>query len=458
MMIAGCSGVESEPAPVDPGATAQQPAVGEFILHVQPKARKLTLHRLTQKAVDFAAKNAGPGLKPQAIIDANLQSDDVSGSGPADSVELVTDDTTIEDTFGTGATSTCPADAICADVTLNSFWTKTLNFTYAQITSIVDANGDALANHAAVNSDGANNTGLDSSLGLWLYQSSSINVTHGSFHGTNDGLLAQGVMLSGAANGAKKKWKLANPDDADVYYKIRVVAATTYSDYRMTTVTYRAGQTPTYFDACTLNTGETGLPIKLASTNATLATSPSVANSAQQIYVALPFQFTFYGNTYSGTTGRVNFSKFGNVTLSNGAATGNEIPSLNNNANLPSTTAPRPSLSPWWDNTVVPSGSGMCAKLIGSTPNSQLVISWKKVAFSGNGTSGPFVNFGIVLNESTEEIWFNYGSVVSGTGTAWSATYGAQNTAGTLAASGTVNTTSVFPTATPNRIVLQPVP
>lgn len=462
VMAAGCSGAESQPAPVDEGTLKPgQQAVSEYILRVQPKARKLTLTRLSQAALKLEASKGGvgsqgPRLSPQAMFDANLQSDEVTGSGAPDSVELVTDDASWENTFGTGATATCPADAICADVTLNSFWSKTLNFTYTQITSIVDANGDAVSGHAALNSDTPSNTGLDASLGLWLYQSSGIDATHGSVNSTVDAPGAQGVMLPGAANGAKKKWKLANPDDADIYYRLRVVAATSYSNYNLTKLTYR--RSLPYVDGCTLASGETGVPIKSSANNSTLATSPGVAVSAGQVYVALPFQFTFYGNTYSSSNGRVNFSKVGNVTLSNGVASGGEVPASGNNVSLPSASAPRPSFSPWWDNTVLGSGGGMCAKLVGTAPNRQLVISWKKIALSGNGTSGPFVNFGVILNESTEEIWLNYGTVQTGTGASWSAGYGAQNATGTLAAIGNVSSTTLFPNAAPGRIVLQPIP
>ncbi|APR85422.1 bacillopeptidase F [Minicystis rosea] len=456
-MAAGCSGTESQPTDEGTLQPGQQ-AFGEYILHVQPKTRKMTLTRLSHAALALESSRAnaqGPRLSPQAMFDANLQSDDTSGSGPADSVELVTDDASWEDTFGTAASSTCPANAICADVTLNSFWSKTLNFTYAQITSIVDSNGDPVGAHAALNSDAPSNTGLDASLGLWLYQSAAIDATHGSINSTASAPGAQGVMLPGAANGAKKKWKLANPDDADVYYRLRVVAATSYTNYNIAKLTYRT--TPTYIDGCSLGTGETGLPIKQSSNNTTLATSPTLASSVAQLYVALPFQFTFYGTTYSSSNGRVNFSKFGNVTLSNGVASGGEIPSLANNVALPSTSAPRASFSPWWDNTVIAANGGMCAKLVGSSPNRQLVLSWKRMALSGNGNGGPFVTFSAVLNESTDEIWFNYGTL-NGSAGGWSATYGAQNAAGNLAAIGSVGSASTFPNGTPGRLVLQPIP
>src|SRR5262245_13628819 len=94
---AGCGGGESEPADVDqPAANAE--TLGEYVIHVQPRLGKLTMRRLSQAALDAEASWKGPGLSPQALIDANIVEDGNTGTGPASSVELVTNQATIVDT------------------------------------------------------------------------------------------------------------------------------------------------------------------------------------------------------------------------------------------------------------------------------------------------------------------------------------------------------------------------
>ena len=46
----------------------------------------------------------------------------VNASGPNDTVELATDQNSIVDTYGTGASGSCPANGFCADVTLTHFY------------------------------------------------------------------------------------------------------------------------------------------------------------------------------------------------------------------------------------------------------------------------------------------------------------------------------------------------
>lgn len=438
-LASGCA--DSDPSPADSSDAPTGPAVAEFVIHVQPRAGKVSFHRLSAAAAEAQAKHVGPGLSPQAMADVNVVSDDVEGSGPANSVELVT--TSVTDTFGTGAQGGCPANSLCGDVKLNSFWSRTLNNTYVEITSMTDSTGQPLSGHAATNSDAPPSTcqsGCPSnSLGLWKYQSASVDTTHFSFGST-------GVVAPGAANGASRTWVFANPDDAEWYAYMRVVASTTYSNYSLGSPLTM----PAYNDACTVGTGETRLNI-VAANNGRTQTQP--ANTNSEVYVVLPFQFTFYGTNYAAGS-RLNFSKWGNATFSVGAATGGAIPSTGNNSALPSTSAPRPGIFPFWDNFAwANTGSrGLCAKSVGSTPNRQVVISWKRVAASGNGNSGPYATFGMVLNEGSEEIWFDYSS---GSG-AWSATIGAQDANGTTAATGSTTVTT-FPTAN-SRKVLRPLP
>lgn len=451
-LLVGCSGSDGDPTSIDdPGPRAGE-SVGEFLVHVQPRLGKVTFRRLSPKAVEAQANHRGPGLSPQVMADVNLQQDDVPGSGPADSVELVTD--SVVNTYGTGAQGSCPANSICADVTLNSFWTRTLNNTYVELTSITDSTGQPITGHSGTNSDAVPTTcknGCPSnSLGLWKYQSPSVDTSHFTNGST-------GVVAPGAANGATRTWVLANPDDAETYIWMRVLASTTYTNYSV------GFAMPAYMDACTVGAGETQLGI-FAPTGGRALTQPAQPNLQANFraYVKLPFQFTFYGVNYPANTGRVYFSRGGNATFSIGDAGGNALPSISNNSALP-TTSPSPAIFPFWDNLAWSSQSptstsaGLCAKTIGSAaPNRQVVISWQHVAANGNASTGPFVSFSVVLNEGSEEIWFNYGGTTSGPGSsAWSATIGAQDSGGTTVAAGST-TVSAFPAS--SRKVLLPLP
>lgn len=464
-LVAGCAGTEtaSAPVPVETGNDlgVGQQAVADFLVHMEPRRHKVTFHRLGKAAKDLIAKG-GPGVTPQAMIDANLQQDDVAGSGPQNSVELI--DSNIVDTYGTAQVGSCPADSFCFDVKMNSFWLAPLNFTYAQITSQYDSLGQATPTHAAINSDSPNNTGLDTTYGIWLYQSSAIDSTHGSF-GTAAG--AQGVMLPGTAYGATKTWKFANPDDADWYITVRVAAAQAYSSYKLTTLTYRTA--PAYMDPCAVGANETALLLKRSDG---VSQSQPTNTSSLYVYFTLPFDFTFWGTRYTGNSARVNFSSAMDATFSASTPSTAETPYLATiaNAALPVTNA-RPGLFPWWDKTAwggSPPNAGACAKLVYNTttntgPNRQVVFGWKKIAANGNGSTGPYVNVSVTLNESTEEIWYNYDKVTSGSGTyTWSATIGAQDASGNVATGSTTTTSylSTFPATTTatKRYALQPIP
>ena len=88
-LASGCS-AGGDPSPTDSSDAPAGPAVAEFVIHVQPRAGKISFHRMSAVAVAAQAKHVGPGLSPQAMADVNLSSDDVEGSGAANSVELVT--------------------------------------------------------------------------------------------------------------------------------------------------------------------------------------------------------------------------------------------------------------------------------------------------------------------------------------------------------------------------------
>jgi hypothetical protein len=456
----GCAGADSgavdEP---DPTPAPGHQLVGEFLLHAQPSQRKLTIRRITPQLRDALAQ---PGFTPQALFDANVANDGTPGSGAASSVELIT--TNVTDTYGTGAGGNCTAtNQFCADVTLNSFWPSTLNFTYAQVVSISDATGKATTTHSGVNSDFPGSTKLDRTLGLWIHESA--NVTTPGSHPTGTSTFTpgkQGVVTSyatyGAASGAKATWIFANPDDADTYVRLRVMAATTYANYTLNRSA--ALSSSTFLDACTIRAGEARPPI-FDSAN-TQQSQPLNLNA--YYYAKLPFQFTYYASPYAANA-HLNFSKSGVVTFSSGAAVTPAIPPNNGSTDngtltLPSTNAARPGFYIWWDNLVASgSGAGICAKQWGTAPNRHIALGWNRIAANGNGGKGPYYKMSAVLNESTEEIWLYYAPLATGTGTkTFSATVGAENASASVAAVNSINSTSAFPGASGTvRWVLQPM-
>src|SRR5436309_3475538 len=109
--LAGCA--VGEPAP-DVGEPAAHQVLEEFVLHLQPARRRASIERV--------GRPAQPGAMPQAIADVNVCQDGVPGSSDptkcglaagTPTVELVTDQSTLTDSFGTGAVNGCPAGSFC---------------------------------------------------------------------------------------------------------------------------------------------------------------------------------------------------------------------------------------------------------------------------------------------------------------------------------------------------------
>lgn len=430
-MAAGCLGGGESTETVDLGTPAPgQQAMQEMVIHFQPKLRKAKVYRV----LPSAKGKAGPGISPLAETDVNLCNDGTTGSNNpvtcgyaagTQTVELVTDSASVVDTYGTAASGSCPANSFCADVTMNSFWNKALNNTYVQITAITNSSGTALSGHSGTNSD-ATFGGLSNSLGLWQYQSSTFDTTHSTIGVT-------GVMGSGTANGATRTWVFANPDDADTYVRIKVFATTTYSSYSVgTPFVYNA------IDACSGSTP---------------------ANSNSTFTKTLPFSFTYWGTT----TTTINYNKWGmasfgsstGATILDGTVSSNQT-KLDANQALPSTLAqaPHPAAFIFWDQLRWASSgtAGLCYKTLGTAPNRQAAITWKNVGFAG---TGPFQTFTMVINEGSEEIWFNYDSM-SGTSPNGGATMGGQNEAGTIKATGSTSASLTFASGTMRTLLPSP--
>jgi hypothetical protein len=403
--LAGCA---SAPEP-DTGAPPGGRVLAELSLHLQPSRGLARIERVTRMEADGT-----PGLSPQAITDINLCQDGTPGSSdptqcglPAGTptVELVTDPASLVDTYGTGPANGCPAGSFCGTVTLNSFWPRPLSNVYVQATSITDDYGVPLSGHSGTNSDTAPQSyKLGNTFGLWQH--------------TADLATTPGVIGMAPNNSGTRQWVFANPDDADTYVELRVVASTTYTNYKLTP------SSRPFIDACA-----GGVQL-----------STSLGTSTQP----LPFPFTFYGSTYDGSPGKpqqVTFSKVGVVTF--GSAS-NTVSGTNEQLPDASSGTPRPAIFAFWDQLDYGSGAnrqGMCFKTIGAAPNRQFAVTWTTMNFNANvsGKDRPAsMTFSATLNEGTDRIDLAYKTMTGPTtrATGGSATVGAQNEAGTVAASG----------------------
>jgi hypothetical protein len=402
-VLPGCLGGESEPdeaVEVAPDPPRGRVSIGEYLLHIQPKAKRVTIERVAAIQPSSASKAGAklPGVSPQVFSDINLQSDDVPGSGPTNSVELVTDQNSI---YWNDAAHCGSSQSFCADVTLNSFWSRHLSNVYVEITSIVDTDGNDLSGHGASNSDSPPTTCTPTSgcpsnaLGLWRYTQT----------GADPGVLD-------SKGSAMRQWRFANPDDVDTYVKVRVVATLSYSSYTLST-SFR-----TVADACT--TGGTQIPTSTATRTATM-----------------PFAATFY--TYTSTTLKFNKHGFfvpGGVSITNSGT----------NVQLPNATAAAPGFFPFWDNLDYgTSGLGMCFATVGTAPARQFVVSWHDMTFKGT-TTASHLTFSAAVHEGSDEIDFYYQTMSGPNARARgnSATVGAQDPSATVAAAGSTYNTPLY--------------
>ena len=212
--IAGCAGDQTDSAPViTPTEATETPlppqsnVLGEFVAHVSPRNHSITIEP-TRKA-------ASPGAHTQAFGELNVVEDGVAGSGSTNTLELVTN--------SVGYDAGCagfPTKSFCGNVTLRSFFTKSLSQVFVQVISVYSpTTGLEISGHYALNQD-ATAFGLDATKGLWEYT------------GTSEPLGVIGEP-SGAStfNAGTRDWVFSNPDDADTWIRMRVIASTTYTDY-----------------------------------------------------------------------------------------------------------------------------------------------------------------------------------------------------------------------------------
>ncbi len=149
--------------------------------------------------------------------------------------------------------------------------------------------------------------------------------------------------------------------------------------------------------------------------------------------LTLPFAFQFYGQSYTmicvSSNGLAYFVT--DQTFCDSALQKVDFA----NTDLTSTVLPgdRPAIAPFWmDLTFAPAGAGaVYYQTTGTTPNRQFIVEWYN-AFPA-GTLSP-VTFEAILNETTNNVLFQYRTVNLGSGNPASlgakATVGIRNTAG----------------------------
>ena len=140
---------------VSPASVASDlTTVGQFRGTVNGTTGELTIDMLGPDQVT----DAGLRMAAQGLCALDIIQDGIAGSGPANSLELVTDNT--------GLDEACPAaagaPAFCGDVTIRSFYTRPLSNLFAQIDTLVPSSGFSVANGDQV-------VGASSGLGSWAY-------------------------------------------------------------------------------------------------------------------------------------------------------------------------------------------------------------------------------------------------------------------------------------------------
>ncbi|APR84921.1 bacillopeptidase F [Minicystis rosea] len=414
----GCAGSEETRSDDEPAAPSGRVHVGEFIAHVSPRRGTISFERV-------ARTPRGPGVTPQSLDEITLTQDNVPGSGPANTVELVTN--------STGIDGECPAGfqtkTFCGNVTLRSFYAgRALSNVYVQATKITDNDGNDLSGHSGKNSDASYVVGastlLSNTLGLWRYTGSGV---------TTPGVIAQSTATNGGGNAGSRDWVFDNPDGADTHIHLHVFATLTYSSYTFSSL---SPTLPTINNAC-VQGGTKNL---------------SQSSGISMFQMNVPFPFTLYGTTYlPGTTaGKLTMSRYGAIGFGAlSTATGSAY-NTGTNVALPSTAAAahRPAIYPFWENlnyttnnsTITNSPSGVCTLVSGAEPNRLLVVTWHDMKFTGDTGAvypgSPNITFSAILHEGSDVIDFAYGVMansVASRANGGAATIGVQNEAGTVA-------------------------
>jgi serine protease len=146
--------------------------------------------------------------------------------------------------------------------------------------------------------------------------------------------------------------------------------------------------------------------------------------------IALPFAFTFYGQSQSTITVSTNgFANFGSTAGS----------AVYANTAIPSTALPNSAIYPFWDNLNLTFTGRVYSRTTGSAPNRTFTIEWYQVAHSGNIGA---VTFELNLHETTNTLDFQYVNTNFGDPTynsGASATSGVENGTGMLGVQNSYN-------------------
>lgn len=194
-----CSGIDPIAAAPTPAPPRSGTLTADFRAHLQPGAKTITFERLD-------GRTGAPGTRPQDLTDLTVTQDTIPGSGPGNSVELVTN--------SVGYNGQCPtgfqSNSFCGNVTLRHFYDLALSDVHVQVTKVTDAGNVVIGGHGGINNDPSLH-GLDASQGLWKY--------------TSAGASSAGGVGRSPDNQATRDWVFANPDDADTWIYLRVVAS-----------------------------------------------------------------------------------------------------------------------------------------------------------------------------------------------------------------------------------------
>ena len=141
--------------------------------------------------------------------------------------------------------------------------------------------------------------------------------------------------------------------------------------------------------------------------------------------VALPFPFTFYGNTKTGVrVGSNGYLSFG--------------PSASTPANqdpIPDATTPNDGIYALWDDLHLHVVGHVFSETRGVAPYRRFIVQWNRVARFDDPAIDVLVypedTFQVILYETANAVEFRYGALNSTT--PWTATVGLENSTGTLA-------------------------
>jgi hypothetical protein len=345
----------------------------EFVLRVRPRERRVWIERIEN--------TESPGLTPQSIDDLNIVSDGTTGSGPQNTVELVTNDVT----FGSGSWT--------ANVTLRQFYTQSLANTFVQVTEVTDMNDAPITGHGGINSD-ASEFNLSNTYGLWKYTAPAWQ---------SAGVL--GILGQAPDNAGARDWTFADPDGAETNIYLRAVSSLKYANYNFDF------SSEAFVDAC--------------------ATGTNLGPVATSASIKIGFPFTLYGSVASS----IKFNKRGIVTFGTTASTAS-----GDNQVLPTSLngTPKPAVFAFWDNiTYNTSNSFLCHAKSGVAPTRKFIVTWKNMTFGDAGDTPASLTFSVILSEGTNNIDMIYDTMDGPTSRACgtSATVGVQNETATVATS-----------------------